>query len=105
MFNEIKSALQDLALPEKAAFFPRFFKAGKGEYAEGDEFLGVTVPDQRKVVKEYWNRISLQEIAELLSSTIHEHRHCALLILVNKFEKAKTEKDKNEIVNFYLKHK
>lgn len=103
--QEIKAALQDLALPEKAAFFPRFFKAGKGEYAEGDEFLGVTVPDQRKVVKEYWNRISLEEIAELLSSTIHEHRHCALLILVNKFEKAKTEKEKKEIVNFYLKHK
>ncbi|WP_332023559.1 DNA alkylation repair protein [Kaistella sp.] len=103
--QEIKASLQDLALPEKAAFFPRFFKAGKGEYAEGDEFLGVTVPDQRKVVKEYWNRISLEEIAELLSSTIHEHRHCALLMLVNKFEKAKTEKEKKEIVNFYLKHK
>lgn len=105
MVNEIKSALQDLALPEKAAFFPRFFKAGKGEYAEGDKFLGVIVPDQRKVVKEYWQRISLPEIAELLSSKIHEHRHCALLILVNKFEKAKTEKEKKEIVNFYLKHK
>ena len=105
MVNEIKSALQDLALPEKAAFFPRFFKAGKGEYAEGDKFLGVTVPDQRKVVKEYWNRISLQEIAELLSSKIHEHRHCALLMLVNKFEKAKTETEKSEIVSFYLKHK
>ena len=105
MVNEIKSALQDLALPEKAVFFPRFFKAGKGEYAEGDEFLGVIVPDQRKVVKEYWNQISLEEIAELLSSTVHEHRHCALLMLVNKFEKAKTEKEKKEIVNFYLKHK
>ena len=105
MVNEIKSALQDLALPEKAVFFPRFFKAGKGEYAEGDKFLGVIVPDQRKVVKEYWDRISLEEIAELLSSTVHEHRHCALLMLVNKFEKAKTEKEKKEIVNFYLKHK
>lgn len=105
MVNEIKSALQDLALPEKAAFFPRFFKAGKGEYAEGDEFIGVTVPDQRKIAKEYWQRISLPEIAELLSSKIHEHRHCALLMLVNKFEKAKTEKEKKEIVNFYLKHK
>ena len=105
MVNEIKSALQDLALPEKAAFFPRFFKAGKGEYAEGDEFIGVTVPDQRKIAKEYWQRISLPEIAELLSSKIHEHRHCALLMLVNKFEKAKTETEKSEIVSFYLKHK
>ena len=105
MVNEVKSALQDLALPEKAAFFPRFFKAGKGEYAEGDEFIGVTVPDQRKIAKEYWQRISLPEIAELLSSKIHEHRHCALLMLVNKFEKAKTETEKSEIVSFYLKHK
>ena len=105
MVNEIKSALQDLALPEKAVFFPRFFKAGKGEYAEGDEFIGVTVPDQRKIAKEYWQRISLPEIAELLSSKIHEHRHCALLMLVNKFEKAKSETEKSEIVSFYLKHK
>ena len=105
MVNEIKSALQDLALPEKAVFFPRFFKAGKGEYAEGDEFIGVTVPDQRKIAKEYWQRISLPEIAELLSSKIHEHRHCALLMLVNKFEKEKSETEKSEIVSFYLKHK
>ena len=105
MVNEIKSALQDLALPEKAAFFPRFFKAGKGEYAEGDEFIGVTVPDQRKIAKEYWQRITLPEIAELLSSKIHEHRHCALLMLVNKFEKEKSETEKSEIVSFYLKHK
>ena len=105
MVNEIKSALQDLALPEKAAFFPRFFKAGKGEYAEGDEFIGVTVPDQRKIAKEYWQRISLPEIAELLSSKIHEHRHCALLMLVNKFEKEKSEIERFEIVSFYLKHK
>ena len=103
--HEVKSALQDLALPEKAAFFPRFFKAGKGEYAEGDEFIGVTVPDQRKVVKAYWSRISLHDIADLLSSKIHEHRHCALLMLVNKFEKAETEKERKEIVSFYLKHK
>ena len=105
MVNEIKSALQDLALPEKAVFFPRFFKAGKGEYAEGDEFIGVTVPDQRKIAKEYWQRISLPEIAELLSSKIHEHRHCALLMLVNKFEKEKSETERSEIVSFYLKHK
>ena len=105
MVNEIKSALQDLALPEKAVFFPRFFKAGKGEYAEGDEFIGVTVPDQRKIAKEYWQRISLPEIAELLSSKIHEHRHCALLMLVNKFEIEKSETEKSEIVSFYLKHK
>lgn len=105
MVNEIKTALAYLALPEKAAFFPRFFKAGKGEYAEGDLFIGVTVPDQRKIVKEYWKQVSLEELSELLSSEIHEHRHCALLILVTKFEKAKDSHEKESIVAFYLAHK
>lgn len=103
--EEIKTALADLALPEKAEFFPRFFKSGKGEYAEGDQFIGVTVPDQRKVAKEFWKKISLEELSELLSSEIHEHRHCALLILVAKFEKAKDSGDKEALVSFYLQHK
>ncbi len=103
--NEIQQALQDLSIPEKAAFFPRFFKAGKGEYAEGDQFIGVTVPDQRKIVKEYFKKISLDEIGKLLSSKIHEHRHTGCLILVSKFEKSKDEKEKKDIVKFYLKNK
>ncbi len=103
--QDIKKALQDLSIPEKAEFFPRFFKAGKGEYAEGDQFIGVTVPDQRKIVKEYFKKISLDEIGELLSSKIHEHRHTACLILVSKFEKSKDEKEKKDIVKFYLKNK
>ncbi|WHF50847.1 DNA alkylation repair protein [Chryseobacterium gotjawalense] len=105
MIEEIKSALQDLSIPEKKAFLPRFFKAGKGEYAEGDQFIGVTVPDQRKIAKEYWNRISLNELGQLLSSEIHEHRLCSLLMLVSKFEKSKDAKEKKEIVDFYLKNK
>ncbi|TXF76087.1 DNA alkylation repair protein [Chryseobacterium sp.] len=105
MITEIKSALQDLSVPEKAAIFPRFFKAGKGEYAEGDKFIGVTVPDQRKIAKEYWNKISLDELGILLSSKIHEHRHCALLMLVAKFEKTKIPDEKEEIVKFYLQNK
>ncbi len=105
MVNEIKSALEFLSIPEKKEFFPRFFKAGKGEYAEGDEFVGVTVPDQRKVVKEFWNKISLDELDELLSSKFHEHRLTALLILVTKFEKSKDPKEKKQIVDFYLKHR
>lgn len=102
MLKEIKAALDFLALPEKAAFYPRFFKSGKGEYAEGDQFIGVTVPEQRKVAKEFWNRISLEELGKLLSSPIHEHRHCALLMLVAKYEKAKSGEEKQQIVDFYL---
>lgn len=102
--NQIKSALKFLSIKEKKEFYPRFFKAGPGEYAEGDEFIGVTVPDQRKIAKEFWNKIPLEELGELLSSKIHEHRHCALLMLVAKYEKSKSEKEKWEIVDFYLKN-
>lgn len=105
LLTEIKSALQDLSLPEKKDFYPKFFKAGKGEYAEGDQFIGVTVPDQRKISKKYFRKISLKELEKLLSSKIHEHRHCALLMLVAKFEKSKKVEEKSDIINFYLSNK
>ncbi len=74
ILKEIKESLAVLSIPEKAAFLPRFFKTGKGEYGEGDQFIGVIVPDQRKVAKEYFSKITLKELSELLSSEIHEHR-------------------------------
>ena len=103
--DEIKEALLMLSIPEKREFFPKFFKAGKDEYAEGDQFIGVTVPDQRKIVKEYFRKISLKETGELLSSKIHEHRLTALLILVSKYEKSQNLKEREEIVQFYLKNR
>ena len=103
MVEDIKEALKMLSIPEKAAFYPRFFKTGKGEYGEGDQFIGVTVPDQRKVSQEYFRKFSLDDLGVLLSSKIHEHRHCALLMLVAKFEKA-DHKLQNEIIQFYLKN-
>lgn len=102
--TEIKQALEILAIPEKAEFLPKFFKAGKGEYGEGDLFLGVTVPDQRKVAKEFYSKISLDELSELLSSKYHEHRLTALLMLILKFEKSKQKSQQNEIIDFYLNH-
>lgn len=102
MVENIKIALQFLALPEKAAFFPKFFKTGKGDYGEGDTFIGVTVPDQGKVAKEFWNKISLEELGGLLTSKIHEHRHTALLMLVAKFEKTKNPAERQQIAEFYV---
>jgi len=101
---EIKQALAILAIPEKAEFFPKFFKTGKGEYGDGDLFLGVIVPDQRKVAKEFYNKISPGELSELLSSKYHEHRLTALLMLILKFEKSKAKSQQKEIVEFYLNH-
>ena len=104
ILKEIKESLAVLSIPEKAAFFPKFFKTGKGEYGEGDLFLGVKVPDQRAVAKEYYAKISLEELSELLSSPYHEHRLTALIMLISKFEKTKDLSVKEEIINFYLKH-
>lgn len=102
--DDIKQALEILSIPEKAEFFPKFFKTGKGEYGEGDVFIGVTVPDQRSVAKEFYSKISLEELGELLSSKIHEHRLTALLILVYKFEKTKDKIEQKQIIDFYLNH-
>ena len=102
--SEIKTALQELSIPGKAEIMQAFFKTGKGEYGEGDVFIGVTVPDQRSVAKEFYNKISLVELSQLLSSKIHEHRLTALLLLVYKFEKTKDQSLRKEIVDFYLKH-
>ncbi len=102
--SEIKTALQELSIPGKAEIMQTFFKTGTGDYGEGEVFIGVTVPDQRSVAKEFYSKISLEELGELLSSKIHEHRLTALLILVHQFEKTKDKIKQKEIIDFYLKH-
>lgn len=96
----ITSELQALTNAEKREIFPRFFKAGKGEYGEGDRFLGVTVPNIRAIAKQYKN-ISLNEIRELMQSEWHEVRLCALLIMVEKSKK-KDEALRQQLFDLYL---
>jgi 3-methyladenine DNA glycosylase AlkD len=103
MLNQLKHDLQKLSNPEKAKILQRFFKTGKGEYGEGDVFLGITVPLQRKTAKKY-SGLTVKELQKLLSSKIHEHRLTSLLILVIKYNKA-TDTGKKEIFDFYLKNK
>jgi 3-methyladenine DNA glycosylase AlkD len=98
--NSIKSELAAFANPDKAAFFPKFFKTGKGEYGFGDKFIGITVPQIRIVAKKYKDA-SLETLKELLYSPIHEHRLCALLILGAQYSKSKDK----EKVDFYLAHR
>jgi len=102
ILNEIKSTLQALANPEKSKILMRFFKTNKGEYGEGDTFLGITVPEQRLVAKQYFQNISIKEIENLLYYDIHEYRLTSLLMLVFKYEKTKDIQEKKEIVLFYL---
>ncbi len=99
--NQLKIDLEKLATKERAIVSQRFFKTGKGQYGEGDIFIGTTVPDTRKVAKKY--NLSLEEIKQLLESKIHEHRLIALFILVDKYKKSE-DKEKQEIANFYLNH-
>lgn len=98
---DVERALKKLADPEKAAFFPRFFKTGKGEYGEGDVFIGVTVPQVRSVVKEYRN-LSLADVESLLENRLHECRLAALLMLVDQYKRG-NEAQKKKIVDLYLR--
>lgn len=94
--------IQAAANPVKAEFLARFFKTGKGQYAEGDIFLGITVPQQRIIAKKY-NHLTLSELGELLQSNFHEHRLIALLILVHQY-RTSSRKQQEIIAEFYLQH-
>jgi 3-methyladenine DNA glycosylase AlkD len=87
----------------KAAFLQGFFKTGKGQYAEGDVFLGLKVPETRAIIKSYKD-MPLQEIEILLYSEFHEARLAGLLLLVEQFKKAKNADCRKKIYDFYLKH-
>jgi 3-methyladenine DNA glycosylase AlkD len=99
-----------LALTELKAFakkgrisdLARFYKTGPGEYAEGDLFLGGTVPQTRSVAKKHQN-LDLVEVGKLFNSPFHEARLCAAIILNLQFKKAKTSKEQKRIFDFYLK--
>src|SRR5208337_3849222 len=98
--TRLKDDLGMLINPERAATLSRFFKTGKGEYGEGDLFLGITVPEQRRIAKKYPD-LTLKDLKRLLSSTIHEYRLVALLILITKYKNA-DRTGKQEIVELYL---
>lgn len=102
LLSNLKQDLQKLKNPAKAKILAKFFKTGQGEYGQGDIFLGIVVPLQRKVAKKY-SDLSLADIQNLLNSKIHEHRLTALFILVTKYKKS-DDQIKKKIFELYLKN-
>ena len=88
--QDIIAELNALGNPDKAAHLSRFFKTGKGQYGEGDLFLGITVPEQRSIALKY-RKATPPVLAELISSPYHEIRLTGLLILVDHLLKTKTK--------------
>jgi 3-methyladenine DNA glycosylase AlkD len=98
LLRELEAAADE----RKAANLAWFFKTGKGEYGEGDIFLGITVPAARKIALRYCH-LPLADIARLLASPIHEHRFAALEILVAQYE-CGSEEQRQQIFDFYLQN-
>ncbi len=102
IIQQIKKALADVSNEDKAHFLQGFFKTGKGQYGEGDNFLGITVPEQRKVARHFYKAASLDDIQALLQSPIHEQRLTALFMLTLQYQKEKNEAAQKNIVDLYL---
>lgn len=100
--QDIQKQLDTHSSPEKREFLPHFFKTGKGQYGEGDKFLGVMVPEIRKIAKAN-KTLSFNEVEKLLNNEYHECRVCALFILIEQFKKGDEETKKN-IYDFYLSY-
>lgn len=96
----VQQLLRHHARKSRARVVSRFFKTGKGQYGEGDVFIGVTMPDARKVARECV-LLSRTELKQLLHSKIHEERMLALLILINQFDRA-DEHEQEALYNLYL---
>jgi 3-methyladenine DNA glycosylase AlkD len=102
LLSQARAAMRAVADPARAEVNRRFFKTGPGQYGEGDLFLGVTVPDTRKLVRRFAT-MPIAEAEELLQSPIHEERLLALLILVRKYQRGDVA-ERKEIFELYLRN-
>lgn len=100
--DQLKAELIKLADPKRAESSAWFFKTAEGQYGHGDVFMGVSVPNQRKIAKHFYN-LKLEDVEKLLQSKEHEFRLTAVIIMVEKFKKA-DEQTKKQIYDFYLQN-
>lgn len=103
--TELYDQIYALRDERQAAHLARFFKTGRGQYGEGDVFLGVRVPQTRNVVKQLWRGCGFLELEACMRSQYHEVRLAALLVLVKKFQNAKNDAGmQRQCVEFYCAH-
>lgn len=98
----IRKDLQDLATAERAEKSKRYFRTGPGEYGEGDQFIGVSAPDLRRLTRIH-RECSVGDVVKLLASPIHEERHLAAMLLTEKYRRARAD-EKMKIFEFYVSH-
>jgi 3-methyladenine DNA glycosylase AlkD len=102
--QDVAKSLRKLARPERAKVSSRFFKTGKGEYGEGDVFIGVSVPDSRRIVRQFTS-LPLKEVEKLLKSKIHEERLVGVLIMVSKYRAKKADQsERRQVFRCYIKN-
>ena len=105
MNNRLFEAVLTHRDPQQVEGLSRFFKTGKGQYGEGDKFLGIKVPVIREVVKRCWPDTSFEDLEACIRSEYHEMRLAALLTLVQIFKHAKKDELlQKRCVDFYLSH-
>ncbi len=101
--REFRKRIKAESNKQQAKSLQWFFKTGVGEYGEGDVFVGIKMPVQRKIAKEFKN-LNFDDIRELIDSTIHEERMIGLLILQGKYEQG-DEKEKEIVFKFYIRNR
>lgn len=101
--DELLVALEALSIPKRKEHNPKFFKAGKGEYAEGDKFIGNKVPDMRTVAKDFAPKMTDADFVQGLHSEWHELRLTVLFMMIIQYKKAKKDPvRREEIIQIYL---
>lgn len=103
--DNVRDALGLLGDPSRKTIMQRFFKTGKGAYGEGDVFLGVKVPEQRTIAREFYKTASYEAIESLLKSEIHEHRLTAVFMLTLQYKTAKSAERKQAIFDCYIRNR
>ncbi len=99
--EQVLECLRAKANADRATVSQSFFKTGEGQYGFGDKFLGVTVPDQRRIAR-LFRAIELDQLRQLFEHELHEARLTAGLILVDKYQRTKIPSEKKDLVEFYL---